>query len=922
MYKKLFALSLIFLLAMCGISSAASTTTEYDPYNLYFWYVNSADEAVVYDGYGNGMYNFFYQLRDVTGAARNDRVAGPQWFATVYENYYRNIMGTTDTTDTTVATGIYRRTMGGEIPDVRLYTVGDIIEGFNFVFAEEPQPYETAWRRYINNGVYDIYPDPLESFCLVITNGQGEFNLSFGNPYAREFPFWWNYGYTDSNTNTKWWQRYNDWRDNTYRVMEPVEYIYSDSYIYHRTGNGRYEQVYVLSEDISGDVGTGAYYINDLSGNTVYTLSGDLDDTVHYWLDSDGNTAYTVSNDMIYDANNTLKYTIENSSNQDETGDLYICEVREIYEQIAFSDFDEEYTITVNPSSERAVLPGNYLDANIHVRGIDAYTYGSTLGYMNFRQRASFAQGYSNYRESTLIPMVIANVSDGNASDNPLLFDMIVFTQNDDVVNRIKFTWDAQSDMPNQDLGTFFMMKQFNQTTNPTYKLETRITNRTGTRYELYRYDEIRSRTGDNEYRDNYRRIMPDFWKYDLTPDLYGTLPDYFLLDAKSQIAPGLVTVYKNNVGEGYRTIDTQYDTSESFRLYEYSTTSPKNLRLNYKRVAGITTADGAVPYTYNETPATSTSKVIIQGFNMQFADITQDENETEYQLTNLMGKAPAMVPAELSTVMPIETYIRSSALNAFTINRDVPVEDDADFANLVSYEEIVSEDTSSDENTTSGDNTGASALRAAASYTSQRAALQPVSVRLRIPRQYRLVNEIWNELDSASNSRQLFERFANHGAIWVRSSATREQDTNLFTAINNKGSSLGVSASDCIKAFLYNDKLYLDFIVFIADAKSINANRTAFIEIFKDDDVPYILIGDGAVDKKWDLTFFVDATGSNPETRDPETPTTPVTSDDTKPGTNTNTESKSSSGGGGCNAGMISAIAVLILAGMFTRKR
>ena len=36
------------------------------------------------------------------------------------------------------------------------------------------------------------------------------------------------------------------------------------------------------------------------------------------------------------------------------------------------------------------------------------------------------------------------------------------------------------------------------------------------------------------------------------------------------------------------------------------------------------------------------------------------------------------------------------------------------------------------------------------------------------------------------------------------------------------------------------------------------------------------------------------------------------VTSDDTQPGTNTDTENKSGGGGGGCNAGMMSAIAVL----------
>ena len=143
---------------------------------------------------------------------------------------------------------------------------------------------------------------------------------------------------------------------------------------------------------------------------------------------------------------------------------------------------------------------------------------------------------------------------------------MIVTDSNDNgaVVNRIKFTWDAQSDKPDQNLGTFFMIGS----RDVQYQLETRITNRTGTRYELYRYDMTSSVNGTPTDRDGYNNIMPDYWKYDLTADMYGTLPESFLLDAHSQIAPGLVTVYKKNIGEGYSTIDTRNDTSESFRLY------------------------------------------------------------------------------------------------------------------------------------------------------------------------------------------------------------------------------------------------------------------------------------------------------------------------------------------------------------------
>ena len=101
-------------------------------------------------------------------------------------------------------------------------------------------------------------------------------------------------------------------------------------------------------------------------------------------------------------------------------------------------------------------------------------------------------------------------------------------------------------------------------------------------------------------------------------------------------------------------------------------------------------------------------------------------------------------------------------------------------------------------------------------------------------------------------------------------------------------------------------DELYLDFIAVLADGKSINPNRTAYVEILRDDNVPYILIGDGAEDGKWDLTFYVDATGDNPETRDPEIPNTPASNDNTpntNPNTNNESKSSGSSGGGGCNS-------------------
>ena len=935
MFKR-FAAGIFLLAVMCGVSWGA---TEYDPYNLHFWYTSPDYEAQVYGRYGYGDYNFFYQLRDITGAARSEKVAGPQWFATVYENYYYGIRSRVYNIATNETyTGIYRRTTGGEMPDITFQTVGDLLDGFNFVFAEEPQPYATAWRRYINREVYDTYPDPVESLCFVITNGQGEINIDFGNPYARHFPFWWDFRTTGTTqTTSKWWLQGFDWRNETYPTAEPIAYIYSSPDLYARNNStGKYELGYklVVSNDYSADKTTVIathVQLRNTAGTVMYKVSGD-----QIYTSADA-LAYTVSasHDKVYDASNNLVYTIET----DTAGDMFICEIRNINESIAFSGFDSDYNINLNPSTEQAISSAGSLSTNVRVRGITPSDYGSKLGYITFRQRASFAPGYTNYREYTSLPLVIANVAEGNASVTPLLFDMIVSDSADNIVNRIKFTWDAQYDKPDQDLGTFFMIGS----RDVQYQLETRITNRTGTRYELYRYDMTNTVNGTPTYRDGYSNIMPDYWKYDLTADMYGTLPETFLLDAHSQIAPGLVTVYKNNIGEGYRTISTQNDTSESFRLYEYASANPKNLRLNYRRIGGMTPITGG-----NHTPE---SGVNVREFIMDFADVASNTNQTAEELYVLTGKLPSMIgrgplisdtsritasdygdDADPATVTSL--YINSSAIDAFKITKAVP-------EGLV---RVVSKDTGSDttdedtttpetptptpETPTSGD-TGVMGVNVSEIiYTSVDIPLQPVAIRMRVPRSNSLIVNHWNEMDSASTSTELFNIFSRYGTVWVRSEATRERDANLFTAINNKGSNIGVSAADCVRAFLYNDELYLDFIVIMADGSSVNTSKTAYVEIFKDDDVPYILIGDGSEDGKWDLTFYISSLTAGNTSDGIATPDAiQNVPQNTNTNTNTNTDSNTttqtgtaqgvggSSGGGGCN--ISAAISALMLAGI-----
>ena len=543
----------------------------------------------------------------------------------------------------------------------------------------------------------------------------------------------------------------------------------------------------------------------------------------------------------------------------------------------------EGYAVSVQPNRPQRVMPGESMTANVSLTAENPEAYGSRLGYIAFRQSASFDTGYVGWRESLHVPVVVANVHDGPASDpgNELYFDMMIFNRTlsgdtvvgmGDIEKRIQFRWGVDREMT-QDLGALYMMRHSLNSGLPSYHLETRITNRTGTRYRLQRYDMIggpRDNTGSGDVgggswdmtaRYTFRDIRPDHWKYDLTPDLYGSLPDHFQLDAHSQIAPGLVTVYKNRVGTGYNTLNTSYGTSESFRLYPFSEARHHDLRLSYRRVGGMALTGGA---------SEATGRWRVQGFRWdQFADVVQNDEQTTYELEKLMGK-----PASLgsSAVGASDAYVRSSALNAFEIKTDVP----AGLVSMdVSMDVVVSKDVSGD------------VVQMVSRDVPATIAVQPMRVRLRIPRREQILVGRWEQLSEAADGKALLKQFMRFGTVWLRSGRADERDTNLFTAISQRG----VDPAECVSAFLYNDELYLDFILLLADAKSPREGYTAYLRTFRDDGIPYILIGDGAADGVWNLGLYVDAAGANPESG--------RSSDDVNP----RPQEKEKEEGGGCNA-------------------
>ncbi|MBQ9564105.1 MAG: hypothetical protein IJU98_00825, partial [Synergistaceae bacterium] len=728
--------------------------------------------------------------------SRRDRhtIAGAQWFATTYEDYLYHVYNTENTYLTDHP--IYRRTLGSETPEVPMFTLANLLNDFDFVYVNEPQPYRqwiaahTEEVRTTLSNYFDDYVNPIESVCLVLPEGRGDFAIQFENHYGYHVPYW-----------------------------------------------------YVV--DINGDV---------VSADSIVPSE---------W-----------SQDIMEDVQMTV----------------------------------DGYTINVTPRSAQSVSSGHYLSVDIHVQTQNTGDYGSTLGYLSFRQSAPLSPDAIGWRESEHIPIVVANVHDGDASENPLYFDMIIFnsadaTGNSDVVNRVKFQWGADENLT-QDLGTFFMMQPYNSIEGtPTYGLETRITNRTGTRYRLERYSTVNdpTLTADSGVNNNYHEIYPDYWTYDLTPDRYGSLPSSFMLDNHSQIAPGLVTVYRNKVGPGYSTIDTNYGTSASYRLYPFSSGVSHNLTLKYKRVAGMIAGNWSSvlsgrtqvrPFTLNRNTSSGQSP---------FVDNPEDSSKsTEREFETLTGYPPVL--AQVDNIANLDLglsspYINADALNAIEIFATVP-------EGLVSMDTVTSKD--EEGNLISVD-------------IPAETAILPLVVRFRLPRDEQLTEAQWQALDTAEDVLAAFRKL---GTIWVRSENTMYKDANLLRAISNRLSEAKVSVSgsqsDIVRAFTYSDPSYsttkgrdslcLEFLVYLADAKSPHEGYTGFIDLIEDDNIPYLVIGDGAADGKWSLSFYISLDGPDPNDND---------------GDNTaETQTSSGGGGGGCDTGALGVLAMILAGGAFLLRR
>jgi hypothetical protein len=200
--------------------------------------------------------------------------------------------------------------------------------------------------------------------------------------------------------------------------------------------------------------------------------------------------------------------------------------------------------------------------------------YGSVRGNFIFHQNPD-----STPSQTLQIPFIIANVYNGTAEGNPLLFKATIRDASaagfggGNIVAYDRFEWDVVDD---KTVGTgndwvFVPISKLPIDTNTvSYRLSTEVVNYTSIRYALQRYDGYA-----------WVPLSPTRWAFDIPA--VGDVPASIYLDELSHIPPGLVTTYNQsfNVVSGVR---------EAMHLYPVDPAAGfRSLTLAHRSIFGLT---------------------------------------------------------------------------------------------------------------------------------------------------------------------------------------------------------------------------------------------------------------------------------------------------------------------------------------------
>lgn len=220
----------------------------------------------------------------------------------------------------------------------------------------------------------------------------------------------------------------------------------------------------------------------------------------------------------------------------------------------------------------------------LFVKNREQGKFNSVRGNFAFHQNPSSSYP-STPSQTLLIPFVIANVADGTAKDNPLLLRAILrepgTTNRGDIAAYDYFTWDVTDNKQTESAQWVFVpVPAWPAPDRIDYRLTTEVTNYTGIRYAVQRYDSYA-----------WTHLVPTYWAFDLPrSQSLKDVPARFRLNELSHIAPGLKTVYSQrfNVNEGNKV---------PLRLYPVDPAAGfRELILNHRIIFGLDLGTASAP--------------------------------------------------------------------------------------------------------------------------------------------------------------------------------------------------------------------------------------------------------------------------------------------------------------------------------------
>ena len=405
-------------------------------------------------------------------------------------------------------------------------------------------------------------------------------------------------------------------------------------------------------DDLFGPSGVGAQWMVITGGmNTVG--------------DAAAQTPMIVSGDIVSDRNHVV---IMNGRTEEPLGDEANRDIRAMFlvltgtqakmgVHFAYSGTGDAVTsdaLLLNSvySAQKEPLGNGQYDF-LFVKNREQGKYGSVRGNFAFHQNPSSAHP-STPSQTINVPFVIANVVNGTAKDNPLLLRAILrepgTTNTGDIAAYDHFTWDV-TDNKETESGqwVFVPVPAWPAPDRIDYRLTTEVTNYTGIRYAVQRYD-----------RYAWTPLRPTHWAFDLPrSQSLKDVPARFRLNELSHIAPGLKTVYSQrfNVNEGNKV---------PLRLYPVDPAAGfRELILNHRIIFGLDLGtveaplSGQNPYAYKVT-----------GFNPRAASTDFLKNVAKAMKASAVSVPEGRVVT--SGVVRYD-YVAGDAISSFTVDASIP---------------------------------------------------------------------------------------------------------------------------------------------------------------------------------------------------------------------------------------------------------